>query len=184
MPCLPAQAMSRSGMVLICRTPCRSTLGERRMSIARRGKRANTISFPTARTASPAGRAKAPTSRSSKGHRMLYEVRALQGNVVTSVRVEALNESDARSQVTARALQPLSVRTAGHGLGRLGGARSSGLSLLLLSQELLALLEGGLTIVESIDVLAEKESRPAVRTLYARIARGLTEGKSFSACIE
>ena len=115
---------------------------------------------------------------------MLYEVRALQGNVVTSVRVEALNESDARSQVLARALQPLSVRIAGHGLRRIGAARSGGLSLLLFSQELLALLEGGLTIVESIDVLAEKESRPAVRTLYARIARGLTEGKSFSTCIE
>jgi len=114
---------------------------------------------------------------------MQYEVRALQGNVVTSVRIEALNESDARSQVIARSLQPLSVRMAGRGLKRMG-ARSSGLSLLLFSQELLALLEGGLTIVESIDVLAEKEARPAVRTLYARIARGLTEGKSFSACIE
>lgn len=115
---------------------------------------------------------------------MLYEVRALQGNVVTSVRVEALNEADARSQVSARALQPLSVRHAGHGFARIGRARSGDLSLLLFSQELLALLEGGLTIVESIDVLAEKETRPAVRALYARIARGLTEGKSFSACIE
>jgi len=115
---------------------------------------------------------------------MLYEVRALQGNVVTSVRVDALNESDARTQVLARALTPISVRIAGHGLRRLGASRSGGLSLLLFSQELLALLEGGLTIVESIDVLTEKESRPAVRTLYARIARGLTEGKSFSTCIE
>jgi general secretion pathway protein F len=115
---------------------------------------------------------------------MLYEVRALQGNVVTSVRVEALNESDARTQALARALTPLSVRIAGHGLRRIGTGRTGGLSLLLFSQELHALLEGGLTIVESIDVLAEKESRPAVRTLYARIARGLTEGKSFSTCIE
>jgi general secretion pathway protein F len=115
---------------------------------------------------------------------MQFEVRALQGNVVTSVRIEALNELDARSQAIARALQPLSVRAAGHGLGRGGSAQSSGLSILLFSQELLALLEGGLTIVESIDVLAEKEPRPAVRSLYIRIARGLTEGKSFSACIE
>ena len=115
---------------------------------------------------------------------MQYEVRALQGNAVTSVRIEALNEADARSQALARALAPLSVRAAGRGLTRGAGSRSTGLSLLLFSQELLALLEGGLTIVESVDVLAEKEARPAVHNLYARIARGLVEGKSFSTCIE
>jgi general secretion pathway protein F len=113
-----------------------------------------------------------------------YEVRALQGNAVTSVRIEALNEADARAQALARALAPLSVRAAGRGLTRGAGSRSTGLSLLLFSQELLALLEGGLTIVESVDVLAEKEARPAVHNLYARIARGLVEGKSFSTCIE
>jgi len=113
-----------------------------------------------------------------------YEVRALQGNAVTSVRIEALNEADARAQALARALAPLSVRAAGRGLTRGAGSRSTGLSLLLFSQELLALLEGGLTIVESVDVLAEKEARPAAHNLYARIARGLVEGKSFSTCIE
>lgn len=115
---------------------------------------------------------------------MLFEVRALQGNAVTSVRIEALNEADARSQALARALQPLSVRAAGKGMGGEASVRASGLSLLLFSQELLALLEGGLTIVESIDVLAEKESRPSIRGLYLGIARGLAEGKSFSTCIE
>ena len=115
---------------------------------------------------------------------MQYEVRALQGNVVTSVRVEALNEADARAQALARALHPLSVRAAGGKLSRERYSQAAGVSLLLFSQELLALLEGGLMIVESIDVLAEKETRGAVRSLYARIARGLSEGKSFSACIE
>jgi len=113
-----------------------------------------------------------------------FEVRALQGNVVTSVRIEALNEADARSQAIARSLQPLTVRSSRQGLARATRSKSSGLSLLLFSQELLALLEGGLTIVESIDVLGEKETRPAIRALYARIARGLVEGKSFSGCIE
>ena len=115
---------------------------------------------------------------------MQFEVRALQGNVVTSVVIEALNEADARSQAIARSLQPLSVRLRGGGIAFRSRARSPALSLLLFSQELLALLEGGLTIVESIDVLAEKETRPAVRALYARTARGLMEGKSFSGCIE
>ncbi len=113
---------------------------------------------------------------------MRYEVRALNRDAVTSVLVEALSEADARAQVAARSLQPLSVTAARGGMGALG-AGSARLSLLLFSQELTALLEGGLTIVESMDVLLEKEARPAIRSLYAAIVRGLTEGKSFSACI-
>ena len=114
---------------------------------------------------------------------MQYEVRALRHNTVTSLRVEALNDADARAQVVAQSLRPLSVRHVGHGFAGWRGAGSARLSLVLFSQELLALLEGGLTIVESIDVLHEKESRPAIRSLYGEIARGLTEGKSFSACL-
>ena len=112
---------------------------------------------------------------------MQYVVRALRRNTVTSVAIEAINEADARAQVLAQSLQPLSVRAA----GSLGRTRKSAarLSLILFSQELLALLEGGLTIVESLDVLHEKESRPAIKNLYGLIARGLAEGKSFSACL-
>jgi general secretion pathway protein F len=113
---------------------------------------------------------------------MRYEVRALGSDAVISVFVEALSEAEAKGQVRAQSLQPLSVRTVG---GRRGGARAGGsarISILLFSQELLALLEGGLTIVESIDVLREKESNPGVRALYVAIDRGLAEGKSFSTC--
>ena len=113
---------------------------------------------------------------------MQYVVRALRRNTVTSVAIEALNEADARAQVLARSLQPLSVRAAGSGFARTR-APAARLSLVLFSQELLALLEGGLTIVESLDVLHEKESRPAIKSLYGLIARGLAEGKSFSGCL-
>jgi general secretion pathway protein F len=114
---------------------------------------------------------------------MRYEVRALHRNAVTSLQVEALDEADARAQVIARSLQPISVEPLGKGLGRArGGAQR--LSLTLFSQELLALLDGGLTIVEAVGVLCDNETRPAIRGLYTAIARGLSEGKSFSACIE
>jgi len=112
-----------------------------------------------------------------------FEVRALEGNVVTSVRIEAPSAADARTQALARSLQPLDIRSVRRGFFRGSLERAHDLSLLLFSQELLALLEGGLTIVESIDVLAEKEPRPAIQALYARIARGLVEGKSFSTCL-
>jgi len=112
---------------------------------------------------------------------MQFEVRALHRNELTSLRVDALDEADARAQVAARALQPISIAPVRGALRRASGPR---LSLTLFSQELLALLEGGLTIVESVNVLHENETRPALRGLYASIARGLSEGKSFSACIE
>ncbi|MBX9718635.1 MAG: type II secretion system F family protein [Microbacteriaceae bacterium] len=76
------------------------------------------------------------------------------------------------------------MRAVGHALQRVAGTRAAGVPLLLFSQELLALLEGGLTIVEAIDVLTEKESRPAIRGMLETIGRGLGEGKSFSSCIE
>jgi general secretion pathway protein F len=113
---------------------------------------------------------------------MQYEVRALNRNVVTSVLVEAMSEAEARSQVAAQSLQPLSVTLARRGIAAAVSAKPARISLPIFSQELLALLEGGLTIVESIDVLLEKEARPSTRALYAGIARGLAEGKSFSAC--
>jgi general secretion pathway protein F len=111
---------------------------------------------------------------------MQYEVRALSSDAVISVFVEALSEAEAKGQVRAQSLQPLSVRA----VTRRGGSarRAARISTVLFSQEVLALLEGGLTIVESIDVLREKESNPGVRALYVAIGRGLAEGKSFSAC--
>lgn len=113
---------------------------------------------------------------------MQYEVRALSGNAITSVVVEALSEADARAQILARSLQPISIRAVRNRYGKRRSSRSSRLSILLFSQELLALLEGGLTIVEAVDVLLEKESNADARSVYAALARGLSEGKSFSAC--
>ena len=113
---------------------------------------------------------------------MRYEVRALSRTAVVSVFVEALSEAEARGQIAAQSLQPLSVRAVNAGAGRFWTARKARVSTLLLSQELLALLEGGLTIVEAIDVLREKERDPGLRAMYAALGRGLAEGKRFSAC--
>lgn len=112
---------------------------------------------------------------------MQFEVRALRHNTVTSVRVEALDADDARVQAAAQSLRPLSVRPLRRAF--FSSAERGGVSLVLFSQELMALLEGGLTIVESVHVLREKETRPITAKLYGDIARGLDEGRSFSACL-
>jgi general secretion pathway protein F len=115
---------------------------------------------------------------------MQYEVRALRQNEIVSLIFEAASEADARAQARAQSLKPLSVAARAGGVAlraRGGGAR---FSLLLFSQELLALIEAGLSIVEAIDTLHDKEDRPEVKAVYGRIRLSLGEGKRFSESLE
>lgn len=97
--------------------------------------------------------------------------------------LEAADAADAERQVAALGHAVLSVARAPL-LGRLRAPGSSRFPLLLFSQELLSLLDSGITIVEAIETLAEKEHRPAVRAALQRIVAGLREGKPFSTTLE
>ena len=92
--------------------------------------------------------------------------------------VDALDEADARRQVEARGLFVSAVERAGG--GGLRRRRGASLSLVLFSQELLALLTAGLGIVESLEALLEKEASGATRAVLERLLGGLREGKRFS----
>jgi len=109
---------------------------------------------------------------------MLFEVRALnpQG-AVQLLRLEAHSAEEARAQAEAQQLFVSAVRPArSAALRRQGG----GLSLVLFSQELLALLNAGLGIVEALQALAEKETRAGTRALLEQMLAGLHEGMRFS----
>ncbi|MET0855669.1 MAG: type II secretion system F family protein [Telluria sp.] len=109
---------------------------------------------------------------------MQYEVRALSPNaVVEQLNIDALDEADARRQVEARGLFVSGVK-------RRGGARTKGgISLVLFSQELLALLSAGLGVVEALEALLEKEANPALANVLGRLLAGLREGKRFSSVL-
>ena len=92
--------------------------------------------------------------------------------------VDAIDEADARRQVEARGLFVSAVEKAGG--GALRRQRGGSLSLVLFSQELLALLTAGLGIVEALEALLEKEASPATRGVLERLLGGLREGKRFS----
>lgn len=112
---------------------------------------------------------------------MQYQVRALHRNEVVSLTLEAASEAEARAQALAQAMRPLSVSTrAATSVARARGR----FALLLFSQELLALLEAGLSIVESMETLHAKEDRREIRALYGRIQQSLGEGKRFSEALE
>lgn len=114
---------------------------------------------------------------------MRYRVRALGAdNSISELIVDALDAQDARSQAESRLLKVVEIRAgAQNPLARLLSRRK--LSLLLFSQELLALLKAGLGLVEALDGLAEREGSGAQRTIIARISSNLREGKRFSTAL-
>jgi general secretion pathway protein F len=110
---------------------------------------------------------------------MQFVVRTLAPDMsIASQVVDAPDEADARRQLEARGLYISAVEPVNRALGRGKGNRH--LSLVLFSQELLALLSAGLGIVEALEALLEKESNPGTRGVLERLLGGLREGKRFS----
>lgn len=113
---------------------------------------------------------------------MQFEVRALStDNVMSLLTIDAQDEQDARRQVEARGLFAASVQASGGSFLNANVQSQRGrLSLVLFSQELLALLSAGLSIVEALEALLEKEANAATRSIFSRLLQGLREGKRFS----
>jgi general secretion pathway protein F len=109
---------------------------------------------------------------------MQYEVRALAPDAsLAQLNIDALDEADARRQIEARGLFVSAIR-------RRGGVRArGGISLVLFSQELLALLSAGLGVVEALEALLEKEANPVLASVLGRLLAGLREGKRFSSVL-
>jgi general secretion pathway protein F len=100
---------------------------------------------------------------------------------IASVLVDAPDEADARRQVEARGLFVSAIEPVHAPLLR--RQRGGKLSLVLFSQELLALLTAGLGIVEGLEALLEKETSPATRGVLERLLAGLREGKRLSSVL-
>ncbi|MGO4330877.1 type II secretion system F family protein [Cupriavidus sp. 2TAF22] len=113
---------------------------------------------------------------------MQFDVRALSADhLMVRLRLDARDEADVRSQVEARGLYPAAViPVRAHAGGpRLPGRRGR-FSVALFSQELLALLNAGLSLVECLEALQEKEGNAASADILAQLLAGLREGKRFS----
>jgi general secretion pathway protein F len=112
---------------------------------------------------------------------MRYEVKALDTarNVSVSA-VDAIDALDARRQLTERGLRVISVaRDLQPGFS---GRRR--FPIVIFSQELIALLEAGLSLVEAIDALTEKEANATMRRSLEQIRARLFEGRTLSFALE
>jgi general secretion pathway protein F len=111
---------------------------------------------------------------------MKFQVKALRDQEgVVSVLLDAADEADAERQARANGLAVLSLRRAMTWNPELFGRRSR-FPLAHFAQELLALLEAGLTLVESIEALAEKENHGPTRAVLAHLITQLRQGRALS----
>jgi general secretion pathway protein F len=112
---------------------------------------------------------------------MRFRAKAMAGGQgVASYVLDAVDETDARRQLAGAGLACITIaRERGLKFGR-GSAR---LQLVTFSQELVALLEAGLSLVESIETLGEKEASPAVRRTLEQVLTRLREGQTLGAAL-
>ena len=102
-----------------------------------------------------------------------------------TLELEASGFSDASRLGKEHGLQVLKVSLANrYGMGILKRKHIKKFPLLMFNQELLSLLEAGLSVVEAIETLLEKESRQEIQETIKRVLKGLREGLALSSSIE
>lgn len=100
--------------------------------------------------------------------------------MIVSLSMEARNDRDAGDQARSQGMTVLAVRRLGALSAPVLKGRSSRFPLVLFSQELLALLRSGISLVEALETLAERESGASAGYVISGLIDKLREGQSFS----
>ncbi len=115
---------------------------------------------------------------------MRYTVKAVRtGGAVVSLSLEARDDRDASEQVQAQGYSVLALSRGAKAALPIS-LRSARFPVVLFTQELLALLKSGISLVEALETLAEKESRGATLRVLNGLLERLREGRSFSAALQ
>jgi general secretion pathway protein F len=113
---------------------------------------------------------------------MQYELKVLRGNEgLIAIMLEAADAIDAAAQARMQGYTVIAARAKQRWLPQW---QKHAFPLVLFSQELVALLEAGLSLVEALETLAEKEEQAEVRKTLAQIIASLYEGHSLSHALE
>ncbi|MCB5187944.1 type II secretion system F family protein [Methylobacillus caricis] len=114
---------------------------------------------------------------------MKFDLKVARGAEVESLTIEAGDTLQAQILAEAQGYSVLALRAQGKmAAGR--RLRKSRFNLMLFSQELLSLLDSGLSLVEAIEALAEKEANAESRSLLNQIMALLYEGLPLSSALE
>lgn len=116
---------------------------------------------------------------------MQYSLKVLgTGQQVTLLTLDAANTDEAVRQAQQQGNVVLSVkRQTSIGIPSLA-SRTTAFPLILFSQELLSLLDAGLSLMEAMETLREKEYRPATRRVLDQVMALLNEGLPLSQALE
>ena len=116
---------------------------------------------------------------------MQFKIKAHRsGEGVCVLSFAALDASDAASQAKSQGYNVLSIKSEG-GIA-LPRFKKSGnwFPLVPFSQELLALLDAGLSLVEALETLAEKERHTEAKKVFDSLVARLYEGQTLSAALQ
>jgi general secretion pathway protein F len=110
---------------------------------------------------------------------MNFQVKAVRDREMVMLDIIAMHAEDAMSQAITRGYTPISaVRESAN------KKRSQSFPLVLFSQELLALLDAGLNLVEAIETLASKDDRNGTKSVLDLLLQFLYQGHTFSSALE
>lgn len=116
---------------------------------------------------------------------MQFEMKVLRrGEGVSVLSVAAMNESDAASLAKNQGYTVLGVKAGGSVTLPRFKKSGNGFPLVLFSQELLALLDAGLSLVEALETLAEKERHVEAKKVFDAIVVRLYEGQPLSTALQ
>ena len=115
---------------------------------------------------------------------MQFQVKALrQPEGIVSFALEAADEADATRQLRSGGYSVLSLKRSVSWNVSIGKRRHR-FPLVLFNQELLALLGAGLTLVEAIEGLAEKEAHGPTRAVLEQVYERLEQGRTLSQAMQ
>jgi general secretion pathway protein F len=112
---------------------------------------------------------------------MDFQIKALRGREVILLSISAAHADEAKAQVIARGFSPIGTKTKSTSFINRGSKK---FPLALFSQELLALLEAGLNLVEAIETLVEKEQGSEIKHILDSLLQTLYQGQTFSSALE
>ena len=113
---------------------------------------------------------------------MRYSLKALRApDQILLLEIDAADETAARAQAVQQGYVVLTVKAAG---AALAWRPVKKFPLPLFSQEMLALMSAGLSLVEALEAITEKEASPENRKVLEGLLGRLRQGLTFSAALE
>lgn len=117
---------------------------------------------------------------------MRFDLKVASGADVKHLSLDATSKLDAREMAERQGFTVLAIKNAGLSIeGKLLNQFSKPtFNLMLFSQELLALLDSGLSLVESIEALSEKEQQAETKGILKQVMSALYDGLPLSNALE